>query len=1310
MEINELKPKKALNKAFLKLKPNRTEIDGFKANLIQLLDRINETESEEFHKNLVSDFLKKTFYEPHHFINTKGRNDLVIHNGDKADSPVGVILEAKKPTNKWEMVRPSATDDTPEQRIAKLNTKAFQELMLYYLRERITHKNLEVKHLVITNINEWFIFDANTFDRLFAQNKNLVQQFNEFEDGRLAGIKTDFFYKEIAEPFIADIKTAVEYAYFNLQEYQKPLRNEDKKDDNKLISLFKLLSPQHLLKLPFANDSNTLDKGFYGELLHIIGLTETKEGGKKLIQRNKPNKRLSGTILENTIIQLDSLDKISRLEKPRQFGDTHQERLFNVALELSITWINRILFLKLLEAQLITYHKSNRPNANKDDKSYSFLNHDKIKNHDDLNSLFFQVLARKHELRTEDVKKAFEQVPYLNSSLFEPTDIEHTTILISNLKDNKTIPIIASTVLKDSHGKKRTGHLSTLEYLFEFLNAYDFGNEGSEEIQEENKTLINASVLGLIFEKINGYKDGSFFTPGFITMYMCRETIRKAVLQKFNETKGWNCTDFDALYDKIEDRHEANTIINSMKVCDPAVGSGHFLVSALNEIIAVKNELKILQDCNGRRLKEYHVEVVNDELIVTDEDGELFEYNPTNKESQRIQESLFHEKQTLIENCLFGVDINPNSVKICRLRLWIELLKSAYYKNATELETLPNIDINIKCGNSLVSRFDLDADLKQALKKSKWSIDSYRVAVATYRNAQNKEEKRTMERLIADIKSDFRSEISLNDPKTKKLRKLSGELFQLTNQQQLFEMTKKEKADWNQKVETLALQTQMLEAEIEDIKGNKIYENAFEWRFEFPEVLNEDGDFVGFDVVIGNPPYIRQEELKAFKSYFKSQYKLYTGAADIYIFFIEKGFDILKDNGIITFIMPNKFMQTAYGQPARKLLLKKNLIEIIDFGDFQVFDEATTYPCILIASKEAANSTFKTAQINAPHFIKNFSTFVSSISNTIQHQSLSDETWVISNAKDQNLLQKLISEGRKLGVYVEDGAKRGVLTGLTEAFVIDEATKNRLIKEDYKSERLIKPFVLGRNIKPYSSVEISNWLILIPKGFTIRRNLEEDNKYFFIEPTPHYGNMEYADAWEWFYSFYPAIANHLLKHRDKAEQRTDKGDFWWELRACDYYDKFDKPKIMYQALQVKPCFIYDEEGLYCNNSMWFIPSDDKVLLGILNSKMGWWLISKYCTAIQNGYQLIWKYFSQIPIATGNEETRLKIEVLVNKILDTKKENPSTDMTTLEGQINQLVYQLYDLTEEEIKMIEHLSSSKDETMDYKRSKPKQNPHF
>ncbi|MBS3992567.1 MAG: type II restriction endonuclease, partial [Bacteroidetes bacterium] len=573
--LKELKPRKALNKAFLKVKPNRTEIEGFKTNLITLLDRTNDTESEEFHKNLVSDFLKKTYYDPNHFINTKGRNDLVIHNGQNANATVGVILEAKKPTNKSEMPQAFANTkinkQTGEQMITtkKLNVKAIQELVLYYLRERITHKNLEVKHLVATNINEWFIFDATLFDRLFAQNKNLVKQFNDFEAGRLADTKTDFFYKQVAEPFIDSITSEIEFTYFNIQDFQKPLRNSDKADDNSLIALFKVLSPEHLLKLPFTNDSNSLDKRFYSELLHIIGLTETKEGSKKLIERNKSGERHTGTILEDAIIQLDSLDKLNRLEKPNQFGNTQQERLFNVALELSITWINRILFLKLLEAQLITYHKG--------DKSFSFLNLDKIKNYDDLNSLFFQVLARKYDDRNEDVQQIFEKVPYLNSSLFEPTDIEQLTLFISNLKDDKTIPIFSQTVLKDQQGKKRTGNLSTLQYLFEFLDAYDFGAEGGSAIQEDNKTLINASVLGLIFEKINGYKDGSFFTPGFITMYMCRETIRKAVVQKFNEAKKWNCNNIEELYDKIEDRKEANQIVNSIKICDPAVGSGHFL-------------------------------------------------------------------------------------------------------------------------------------------------------------------------------------------------------------------------------------------------------------------------------------------------------------------------------------------------------------------------------------------------------------------------------------------------------------------------------------------------------------------------------------------------------------------------------------------------------------------------------------------------------------------------------------------------------------------------------------------------------------
>jgi adenine-specific DNA-methyltransferase len=1247
MEIKELKPRRALNKAFLKVKPNRTEIEGFKTNLITLIDRTNDSESEEFHKNLVIDFLKKTYYEPNHYINTKGRNDLVVHNGNTAKTSVGVIIEAKKPTNKAEMITTK-----------KLNTKAFQELVLYYLRERITHKNLEVKHLVATNINEWFIFDATLFERLFAQNKNLVKQFNDFEGGRLADNKTDFFYKQIAEPFIAEIKAEIEFTYFNIQDYQKTIRNTDKSDDNSLIALFKLMSPEHLLKLPFTNDSNSLDKRFYSELLHIIGLTETKEGSKKLIERNKQGERNSGTILEDAIIQLDSLDKLNRLEKPTQFGSTIQERLFNVGLELCITWINRILFLKLLEAQLITYHKG--------DKSYSFLNLNKIKNYDDLNSLFFQVLARKHEERNDDVKKIFEKVPYLNSSLFEPADIEQVTLFISNLKDDKKIPIITTTVLKNDQGKKRTGNLNTLEYLFEFLNAYDFSSEGSEEIQEDNKTLINASVLGLIFEKINGYKDGSFFTPGFITMYMCRETIRKSIVQKFNETKKWKCKDIEELYDKIEDRKEANKIVNSIKICDPAVGSGHFLVSALNEMIAVKNDLKILQDRNGKRLKEYQVEVVNDELIITDEEGELFEYNPTNKESQRIQEMLFHEKQTIIENCLFGVDINSNSVKICRLRLWIELLKNAYYKNASELETLPNIDINIKCGNSLVSRFAIDSDLKQALKKSKWTIDSYRIAVATYRNAENKEQKREMERLIADIKSDFRSEISRNDPKVIKLQKLEYE-FGLLVAPNIFEEdaalygNKENKKKANERVEKLLNEINKYKSEIEEIKANKIYENAFEWRFEFPEVLNNDGVFVGFDVVIGNPPYIRQEELGEFKNHLQSNYRVFISGGDIFSYFYELSHSILREKGYFSFIN-NTFDKTTAGKTLRQFVTNSFRFDrYIDFTDVVVFEEATTYPIILVLQKSTLKNNFKFFKYTKSNY-HDKELFYSEIEfKEIAQEKLNSAAWNFINSTEQEILNKI--QKNKPLLELLGKCFYGVKTALNEAFV---------------TEKNLGTYSVLKNV--YDGKDLKKWVTPSPfKKMIVFESKSTAKQFKKLSEDALLNKMTKA---------YPEIFQHLEQHKEKAVKRNDKGEFWWELRNCAYYDFFEKPKIIFPNLQNSNKFAFDETGVYLNAPAVFLPSNDKSLLAILNSKVVWHFLKSICVIRSGGYiEVKPQYFEQIPIPNTSERSKQALIKLVEQAISKRKKNQRADISDLEAQIDGLVYKLYNLTEEEIKIIE-----------------------
>jgi len=927
----------SLNKAFLKLKPSRSEIDSFKANFKRLFTLIDDKESEEYNKNLISDFLKDTYYQQAYFMNTKERKDLVIRNGALPTDTAGVIIETKKFSNKSEMV-------SREQ----LNTKALQELVWYFLGERITHKNTEIKHLIITNVYEWFIFDAQVFERQFAQNKTLIKQYNDFINRTALDNKTEWFYKEIAQPTIEKVKEELHYTYFNLRDFQNIIENENAEDDNTLIPLYKILSPQHLLKLPFLNDSNTLDKGFYTELLHIIGLTETKNGGQIFIERLKEDERNEGTMLEETIAKLSSLNKIHHLKNATAYGETYEERLFNVALELNITWVNRILFLKLLEAQLISYHKG--------ETSYAFLNFSKINEYDILERLFFEVLAKDYSLRNKEIASVYANIPYLNSSLFEPTELEHNALLISNLPDDKTIPILSTTVLKDAQGKKRVGALPSLQYLLEFLDAYDFSSEGSVEIQEENKTLINASVLGLIFEKINGYKDGSFFTPGVITMYMCRESLHRAVIQKFNREKGWQINTFEELKDHInpfnkEEREEANNIINDLRICDPAVGSGHFLVSALNECIAMKSELGILQDENKNRI-HHQLKIENDELLVyeADDNEHFFLYNPKNVESQRVQKTLFQEKKTIIENCLFGVDINPNSVKICRLRLWIELLKNAYYKTPTQLETLPNIDINIKSGNSLLSRFALDTDLKTTLKKTNISITDYKEAFHKYQNAQSKEQKWDLEHFIDKVKHNFRTEITRNSKEAKELQSLKYEYYLKYESPQLFTEARTPEQEKHKK--QLEQNIQKKEDEIEAINSNKIYENAFEWRFEFPQVLDNEGNYIGFDVVIGNPPYISTKGITA--EFKKALEKEYGFADDTYNHFFFRGNELLKNKGVLTFITPKTFWTTQTKRNLRDLLLSQHLEYIFDTAN--PFESAMVDTSITSFSKMASKN------------------------------------------------------------------------------------------------------------------------------------------------------------------------------------------------------------------------------------------------------------------------------------------------------------------------------------------------------------------
>ena len=896
---------------------------------------------EKNKETYLRDFLRDTFY---------GKNDINKPNDSDIDwairfedqnSPVGVIIEDKTQRNKQEMI---STDD--------LNHKAMHQLVYYYLEVRIGGKNVDVRHLIANNMYEYFIFDGQSFEKYFYQNKKLVKDYNNFKSG-VSNIKgTDKFYDYIGETYIKDIQDEIPFTYFDLQKYASAIKKEYPTDKElaQLAPLYRIFSDIHLLKLPFQNDNNSLNTGFYVELLHILGLEEVKDKDTNKIVIRRAVKANAASLIELTISQIRK--KLYKFADRIKYGNTEEEQLFNIALELCITWTNRVLFLKLLESQLQKYHNDN--------SDYRFLTYKKICDFDLLNYLFFDVLAADYNKREEHgVKKEFEKVPYLNSSLFEETTLEEKLININALMQTEEMPVLAQSVLKKAGSDyARKKQLPILEYLFAFLNSYNFASEwDNEEIREDPKSIISASVLGLIFEKINGHKDGAVFTPGFITMYMAHEAVRRTIIQKFNDTyKDWNCQTETDLYNKLSriDVMEANSVFNSIKICDPAVGSGHFLVSVLNELICAKYDLGILADGHGRYVNKnhYRVEIENDELIVSvldNGESELFGYHhsdPINLEEQRIQELLFNEKRIIIENCLFGVDMNPNSVNICRLRLWIELLKNSYYtagSNYQHLETLPNIDINIKCGNSVVSKFPLNA-----MMNSSASVKEYKIAVADYKRTANKEKKWEINRIINKIKSQISSGLRPDDSEYKTYAKMKERYNVLTERfsQDMFGYTKKELRAKNKEIKLLENEIEKRRVIIKEKKNNAFFKdwNPFEWRFEFPEILDDNGTFVGFDLIIGNPPYVRADspdnsmELRKYMTK-NPEWESLVGKWDLYIPFIERGIKLSKkDKGLISFIVPDAYCHADYAKQSVKYIKDMQFLYRIDyFPEMEIF-------------------------------------------------------------------------------------------------------------------------------------------------------------------------------------------------------------------------------------------------------------------------------------------------------------------------------------------------------------------------------------
>ncbi|WP_048825864.1 Eco57I restriction-modification methylase domain-containing protein [Hymenobacter sp. DG25B] len=840
-----------------------------------------------------------------------------------------------------------------------------------------------------------------------------------------------------------------------------------------------------------------------------------------------------------------------------------------------------------------------------------------------------------------------------------------------------------------------------LAYLLRFLDAYDFASEGEEQVQEDGKALISAAVLGLIFEKLNGYKDGSFYTPGFITMYICRQTLRRAVVQHFNKQYGFGVETIPQLADALDGkkRPEYSQHFNQLTVCDPAVGSGHFLVSALNELLAIKSELSLLLDDEGRRLR-YSLVVARDELVVKDEEDQLVQYRATlapngtrtvPPEHTRLQSALFREKRHLMEHALFGVDLNPNSVRICRLRLWIELLKHAYYRPDThfqELETLPNLDLNIKPGNSLLSRFPLDADLSEVFKQGKFSLKAYRETVHAYFNSRGREAKDTLQDHLRQIKQQFTAVLHKKDKKREDLRRYRGQHAALETQHFLIPETAKQLEARHFEMRRLELLADQLEKEITAYEQGALFREAFEWRFEFPEILDEKGQFRGFDVVIGNPPYIRQEELApTAKKHLKDHYETGSSGADLYIYFMELGARLLAPGGELSFITSNKWLNTGFGEPLRRWLpVSHTLVEFTDFGDLYVFPQVKAYPAILSFKRQrpAEDTVFRTALIpSLPEY--SLEELVDEHARLVLQSTLLETGWSLSEAPKQKQVDALLAAGVPLKEYVKGKIFYGIKTGLNEAFVLDASTCEQLIAEDPASEEILKPFLAGRDLKRYQMPNSKTYLIMLPTGWT-RRQLgwQKDKRGIYNVPpvTP-----AHANPWEALEARYPAIARHLLPFEAAASKRTDKGHYWWELRSCDYYNEFENPKIIIRTFATSAPYTYDVNGTYSNDKTTIIPTDDLYLLGVLNSSITDSYFKSIGAKLKDAFfEYKPKYISQLPIPTATPEQQVEIAALVEQVLAAKATQPTADTLALEQQIDTLVARLYGLTEAEQQLL------------------------
>ncbi|EIY9339132.1 class I SAM-dependent DNA methyltransferase [Campylobacter jejuni] len=1235
MHFTLLNEKDFFNPYYRKKQIMQNEFDIFSKALMQYLERLESSQSENedyLVANALSPFLTMLNFKTHIKTKQKGKSEIDLSiSKDEFSKDLEVLIEAKKPNSKEFITH------------TKVNSKALHETILYYFRNR--EYSFSLKFIIITDFYKFYIFKISEFEELFYKNPSFKKLFEEFcNPNSLFKGNTEEFYKEVAK--------LIENSKENLKGFLIDLtflKDKQKSNFKNLASIYKTFHRDFLLSEFNPNDANSLNNAFYKELLYILGLCESKQNSKLIIAKSEESKEEQGTFY--TAIN-------SKLK----------EENFETILKLLILWLNRILFLKLIESNLVRFN---------DDKNLKFLNFKKIPDFDKLSELFFEVLAKEKSTRK---KSEFAYLPYLNSSLFEKQSIENT-LEISSLSNDLKLFYYKNTVLKDDKCKAKKGQVGLLEYLFEFLDSFDFGSDDEQSEILSQKELISSSVLGNVFEKLNGYKEGSFYTPSFITSYMCKESITKVVLDKFNAQFDLDAKDISELRRSLrkEDKKAQKELLNSIKICDPAVGSGHFLVSALNVMLSIYDELNLFDE-------EFYLEVQNDEILITGRKGEFIEYKrpstPKDK-AHLIQQELFHTKKDIIENNLFGVDINPNSCEITKLRLWIELLKHSFYQsfddeNYHDLKTLPNIDINIKCGNSLVSYFETGKSLshypniKERINKYKRIVKDYKEGFYTDKSRINQEIKNLKISFKNFCFADkFKKEMKSFNDKCEKYSKKYGNFLAVDDENlKFFVSANLTLFDFDEKEATKEFAN--LKKEYDNI-FNLESNHPFEWRFEFPEILDDDGNFKGFDLIIGNPPYIKENDNKDLFTNTK-KLRTYQGKMDIWYHFVGRGFDMLKNNGYLAFIATNNWITNSGAKKLRNIVLEESqILSLVDFSSFMVFDSASIQTMIMQFQKikPPKNYEFHFSKIttqtpiydDAINLLKNEKTQNNEILKiNLTPKKFIDKTLNFTKSDYEELFNKIQKYGK---FYLEESeVAQGIVPAIDEAFVIKD--KNVFSKNE---QCFIKEYYTGLSGKFYSS-------------FT-------DKYLIYLSNKNYSGNLDDL----------PNLKQHFQKYKEilkesKIKYKTpNKPYFYLHREREEKFFKKGEEKIISQVRCIEPIFVYSNENFYGSRALFFIQTcriNLKYLTGVLNSKLiAFWL--KHKGKIQgNLFKIDKEPLLNIPIVninSKNEKLANKLISLVDEILKAKEQDKNANTQELENKINSLVYKLYNLTEEEIKIIE-----------------------